>query len=79
MERKSHDEPTIRELQGQAFLWGLNGRALDPRITEILFDNPFALTEMAAGRLTISKVVVDGRVKDLVEYNELVGVPERTD
>ena len=46
----------------------LNGKLLDPWITEILYDNPFAPEEMAAGRLTVYKVVVNGQVKDRVEY-----------
>jgi hypothetical protein len=57
-----------RQLRGEQFLRSLNGKLLDPRITEVLYDNPFALEEMAAGRLTIYKVVVDGQVKDRVEY-----------
>jgi hypothetical protein len=74
MERTPTNEPTIRELQGRAFLRGLDGRALDPAITDVLYDNPFALSEMAARRLTIYKVIVNGRVKDWVEYNELADV-----
>jgi hypothetical protein len=74
MERTPTNEPTMRELQGRAFLRGLDGHALDPAITDVLYDNPFALAEMAAGRLTIYKVVVNGRVKDVVEYNEVADV-----
>jgi hypothetical protein len=74
MERKAGDEPTMRALQGQAFLRGMDGRALDPAITDVLYDNEVALSEMAAGRLVIYKVVVNGRVKDVVEYNELADV-----
>jgi hypothetical protein len=49
-------------------LRGLDGKLLDPRITEVLYANPFALEEMAAGRLIIYKVPVCGRMKDLVAY-----------
>jgi hypothetical protein len=49
-------------------LRSLNGKLLDSWIAEILFDNPFAINEMAAGRLTIYKEVVSGQVKDRVEY-----------
>lgn len=44
---------TERQLQGEQFLRGLDGKLIDPRITEILYDNPFALEETTAGRLTI--------------------------
>ena len=56
---------TLRQLQGEAFLKGLTGKALDPRVTDVLYDNPFALAEMAEGRLTIYKTP-EG--KDIVEY-----------
>ena len=59
---------TELQLQGEQFLRSLDGKLLDPQITEVLYDNSFALEEMAAGRLTIYKVVVNGQVKDRVEY-----------
>ena len=59
---------TERQLQGEQFLVGLANKPLDPRVTDVLYDNPFALDEMAAGRLTIYKVVVDGQIKDRIEY-----------
>jgi hypothetical protein len=59
------DAKTLRQLQGEQFLRGLTGKELDPRITDVLYDNPFALNEMAEGRLTIKKTP-DG--KDVVEY-----------
>jgi hypothetical protein len=71
MERHATNEPTIQELQGRQFLRGLDGKILDPRITDVLYDNDFALAEMAEGRLKLSVVIHEGKVKDLVEYNEL--------
>jgi hypothetical protein len=60
-----------QQLQGEQFLRGFHGKFLDPRITNVLYDNPFALEEMAAGRLTIYKTVVGGQIKDLVIYAPL--------
>ena len=71
MEQNATNKPTLRELQGRQFLRGLDGKVLDPRITDVLYDNDFALGEMAEGRLKLYVVVHEGRVKDLVEYNEL--------
>jgi hypothetical protein len=66
MERpRSINARTLRQLQGEAFLQGLTGKVLDPRVTDVLYDNPFALAEMAEGRLTIYKTP-EGN--DIVEY-----------
>ena len=64
-----------QQLQGEQFLRGFHGKLLDPRMTDILYDNAFALEEMAAGRLTIYKTVVQGRLKDLVVYAPSVTMP----
>jgi hypothetical protein len=37
----------------------------------VLYDNNFALSEMAEGRLKLYIVVHEGKIKDLVEYNEM--------
>ena len=71
MEQNATNKPTIRERQGRQFLRGLDGKVLDPRITDVLYDNDFALGEMAEGRLKLYVVVHAGKVMDLVEYNEL--------
>ena len=67
---------TERQLQGEQFLLGLADKPLDPRITDVLYDNPFALAEMAKGNLTIEKVVIEGQVKDIVRYTPLKDVIE---
>jgi hypothetical protein len=41
------------QLQGEQFLRGFDSKLLDPRITDVLSDTPFALEETATGRLTI--------------------------
>ena len=69
MERNAPNKPTMRELQGRQFLRGLDGKILDPRITDVLYDNDFALSEMAEGRLKLYVVVHEGKVMDLVEYD----------
>lgn len=60
---------TIRQLQGEAFLRDLDGKILDRRITDVLYDNPFALDQMAKGLLRLTIVVHEGKVKDYVEYD----------
>ena len=62
-------QPTIQHLQGEAFLRGLDGKLLDRRMTDVLYDNPFALDQMAKGLLRLTMVVHEGKVKDLVEYD----------
>jgi hypothetical protein len=61
---------------GEQFLLGLDGKVLDPRITDVLYDNPFALDEMAKGNLAIYKIIIEGKVKDYVVYNPLKDVIE---
>ena len=41
----------MQQLIGEQFLQGFTGKVLDPRVTDVLYDNPFALNEMAEGRL----------------------------
>ncbi len=75
-----HERPsksqTERQLQGEKFLLGLSNQPLDPRITDVLYDNPFALDEMAKGNLTIYKIIMEGKVKDIVRYTPLKAVLE---
>lgn len=61
-------QPTIRQLQGEQFLRGIHGKAIDQRLTEALYDSPFALDQLGKGLLTIRPVIRDGQVKDLIEY-----------
>jgi hypothetical protein len=77
MSRERTQTPqTERQLQGEQFLLGLDGKVLDPRITDVLYDNPFALDEMVKGNLEIYKIIIDGKVKDYVSYNPLKAVIE---
>ena len=71
MERHTTNKPTIRELQGRQGLRGLDGKVLDPRISDVLDGNDFALSERAAGSLKLSVVVQEGNGKDWVAYKEL--------
>jgi hypothetical protein len=68
------DIKTVRQLQGEQFLQGFTGKVLDPRVTDVLYDNPFALNEMAEGRLIIYKTP-EG--KDIVEYSPPVALYSR--
>src|SRR5687768_2229795 len=68
------DTKTLRRLQGEAFLKGFTRKVLDPRVTDVLYDNPFALNEMAEGRLIIYKTP-EG--KDIVEYSPPVALYNR--
>jgi hypothetical protein len=68
------DTKTLRQLQGEAFLKGFTGKVLDPRVTDILYDNPFALNEMVEGRLIIYKTP-EG--KDIVDYSPPVAVQRK--
>lgn len=63
--RRPIDAKTMQQLIGEQFLKGFTGKVLDPRVTDVLYDNPFALNEMAEGRLTIYKTP-EG--KDIVDY-----------
>ncbi len=65
-----------RQLQGEQFLLGLSHQPLDARITDVLYANPFALDEMAKGNLTIYKIIMEGKVKDIVRYTPFKAVLE---
>jgi len=49
-----------RQLQGEAFLKGLHGKVLPPALVDVLYDNWFAVGEMGAGRLLITRTA-DGQ------------------
>jgi hypothetical protein len=71
MERHTTNKPTIRDLQGRQVLRDLDKKGRDPRISDVLDDNDFALSERAEGSLKLYLVVHKGNGKDLVAYNEL--------